>query len=413
MSFNFRAFSIGLTLSVITISQAFASGFRIPEISTIGTGTSNALIANTEELGALPYNPASMSFHDGKGIVVGATMVNYDAKVDPAGGTPTEMNSEENFLIPNLFFMSRGTGNWSFGIAINAPFGLETNWPDNTFPNFGGLDDFETAHSKINMLNTNPNFAYKIDESSSFAIGFDFYDVRELVFNTQSVKISGDGQGYGFNLAYIKKWDNVNFGISYRSAVKTDLKGTFDGSAATVIPASARTAIGVTAELEFPDNWQMGVYWQATDDLGIEFDIERLGWSSFDVVNVVTSSGSTLNSSTNNWEDTTIFRLGFVYDLSPKTKLLFGYASDETGQPDEYFSARVPDADRQLFGIGITHDYDGWTLEAAYNYTDLKNRTVNSATAYVPGNEPNGSTAYNGTYSADVSLISIGFSKHF
>ncbi|MEX2365235.1 MAG: hypothetical protein WD601_01425, partial [Pseudohongiellaceae bacterium] len=47
----------GLTLAG---SHAFASGFRIPEVSTVGTATSNALVANTTETGALAYNPAAM-----------------------------------------------------------------------------------------------------------------------------------------------------------------------------------------------------------------------------------------------------------------------------------------------------------------------------------------------------------------
>ena len=45
--------------ATLGISSAQASGFRVPEISVLGTGTSNALVANTNELGALPYNQSN------------------------------------------------------------------------------------------------------------------------------------------------------------------------------------------------------------------------------------------------------------------------------------------------------------------------------------------------------------------
>ena len=73
---------------------------------------------------------------------------------------------------------------------------------------------------------------------------------------------------------------------------------------------------------------------------------------------------------------------------------------------------RTPDDDRQLFSVGVTHKYEDWTLEAAFMYVDVDTRTVNSATNYVSG-DANGTDAYNGIYSTDVSLISVGFTKPF
>ena len=95
---------------------------------------------------------------------------------------------------------------------------------------------------------------------------------------------------------------------------------------------------------------------------------------------------------------------------------MFGYSIDQKAQPDEYFSARVPDADRQLFSLGMTHDFDGWTLEAAYMHVSTDSRTINSSVTYpkAPGDyDPNGTDAYNGTYESSVNLFSIGLSMKF
>lgn len=387
----------------------YASGFRVPELSTIGTGTSNAVIANTTELGALPYNPAGMSFHEGKGLVGGLTVVNYELSVDPEGGSPTDNIGDENFYIPNVYAMARGNGPWSFGLAVNAPFGLETHWPDETFPSFAGAaDPLEPALSRILMVNINPNFAYRIDDSSSFAFGVDLYNVQDLRFNTQAVKISGKGSGIGFNLGYMKKLGALTLGLSYKSAVEADLKGSYDPSALGSNPSLA------TAKVEFPDMLQIGAHYQVNQAFGIEFDVERTGWSSFDSIEISHASAGLTSptTSTNDWDDAWAYRLGAIYQLSPKTKLLFGYAYDETPQPDAHFSARVPDNDRQLFSVGATHDFGGWTLEGAFMYVTVDDRTVNSSDTFA-GGDPNGTTAYNGEYENTVSLFSIGASMKF
>lgn len=403
MSRNAIRFTSFLSVTLVTLT-AQASGFRIPEISTLGTATSNALVANTTEVGALPYNPAGMTFQTGNIASLGLTYISYDLSVTPDSGTATDTTGKDKFYIPNFFFMVKDTGPWSFGLAINSPFGLETRWPDETFASFAGaLDAAEPETSRILMVNVNPNFAYKIDESSSIAFGLDYYEVRELVFNTQTTKIEGNGSDYGWNIGYQKKLGNLNFGLSYRSRVQVDLSGSLTTS-------SASTA--VRAGIEFPDMLQAGIQFQASDQFGIEFDIEHTGWSTFDTISIKSPLGSTLSTSANNWDDAWAYRLGFIYKLSDSTKLMFGYSLDETPQPDAYFSARVPDNDRQLLSIGVQHSWDTWMFEAAYMHVIVDDRDINSSTALTSA-DANGTSAYNGTYESSVDLLSIGITKKF
>jgi long-chain fatty acid transport protein len=393
------------------ISSVHAAGFRLPEVSVLGVGTSNALVANTDQLGALPYNPANMAFHDKNGLVAGVTYIDYDLKVDTSvqtGGGSYDSTGDNSFWVPNLYVMAPGYGKVSFGLGINAPFGLETGWPVEAFPNFFVStfpDDFgyAPAVSRIEMLNINPNIAYKINPTTSFAIGIDYYDLRDLMLNTQGAKIEGTGQDFGWNIGFTKKLDKWNLGLSYRSSVKVDINGVVNDAA------------GATTSVEFPDMLQFGAYYQATDKWGIELDVERTGWSSFDkLVISIPAAGQTITS-TNKWDDTWAMRLGAIYAINEKTNLLLGYSFDETGQPDEYFSARVPDAERQLFSVGVTHDYGGWTLEASYMYVMLDDRTINQPddSYSVAGQDPNGTDAYNGTYESSVNLLSIGISTKF
>lgn len=403
---------ISLIAAAITttlgISTAQASGFRIPEISILGLGTSNALVANTDELGALPYNPANMAFHDKNGLVAGVTYIGYDLKVDTTvqGSTGGKYDStgDDSFFVPNLYAMAPGYGDWSFGLGITAPFGLETNWAAETFPNVNDVaPDAAPALSQIEMINVNPNFAYKIDDSTSFAIGLDIYDVRDLALNFQTTKLTGGGSGLGWNFGLTKKLGTWNLGLSYRSGVDVDVSGS---------AVQAAGALAAKTTVPFPDMLQFGAHWQATDKFGIELDVERTGWSSFDKIVIDTAVGTT--TSTNNWDDAWAVRLGAIVALSEKTNLLLGYSYDETGQTDKHFSARVPDSDRQLFSVGMTHDFAGWTLEASYMYAAVDDRTF-SGTPYNPlvNSDPNGTNAYDGKYESKVNLLGIGLSTKF
>lgn len=406
-----RAVLLATGLTLIG-SHALASGFRIPEVSTVGTATSNALVANTTETGALAYNPAAMSFHDTDAINAGLTRITYEPKVDPDNGNATGSTGEDSFLIPNAYFMVEGHDNMSFGLAINAPFGLETKWPSGTFGGFGGSSVAETELSRIKMFNVNPNIAWQLDDSSSFAFGLNYYDLDELVFNNQGVDLKGDGGDLGWNIAYQNKLNNnLTVGANYRSAVKVDVSGSFH--AYDHPTAANRTPQAAYSSLEFPDMFQAGIHYQITDSFGMELDVERTGWSSFDKITVVNASGTELTTSTNNWDDTWAYRLGAIYQMNPKTKLMFGYSFDETPQPDEHFSARVPDDDRQLFSLGMTRDFGNWDLELAYMLVDVDDRTVDSNEAYTAGGDPNGTDVYNGTYETDSDLISVGVSMEF
>jgi long-chain fatty acid transport protein len=393
-------------IATIGISSAQASGFRIPEISVLGTGTSNALVANTDELGALPYNPANMAFHDTNGLVAGVTYIGYDLKVDTTvqGGGSYDSTGKDSFWVPNIYAMAPGYGKVSFGLGINSPFGLETGWSADTFPSFAALGPAAAAAapavSRIQMINVNPNIAYEINSTTSFAFGVDYYQLLDLMLNTQGAKIEGTGSDFGWNIGFTKKFDKWNLGISYRSSVEVDINGVVNDS------------VGAATSVEFPDMLQFGAYYQATDKWGIELDVERTGWSSFDkIVISAPAAGLTINS-TNNWDDAWAVRLGAIYAMNAKTNLLLGYSYDESGQTDEYFSARVPDNDRQLFSIGLTHEYSGWTLEAAYMYVMVDDRTFNTTTPPNPA-DANGTSLYNGTYESSVNLLSVGLSTKF
>ena len=397
---NFK-FAVSLVLGSYSILPltAQASGFRIPEISVAGIGTSNALVADTTTPGALPYNPAAMAFHADRNLVAGVMNIRPTTEVTPTGGTATESEGEANVQTPSLYYMDHINQKAAWGVAVNVPFGLETKWPNETFPNYAGpYDSFEPEQSKLEMVNINPNVAYRIDDKTSVAFGIDYYVVRKLTLNTQAIGIEGGGRDHGWNIGIQHVRDAWSFGLSYRSSVLVELDGSVK-----VGP----TKSNASAELKFPSLLQIGARYQINNDWAAEFDIERTGWSSFDTVEIEHTSPGIPNpiNGVHKWSDTTTYRLGGKYQASPVTELRFGYTRDATPQNEEHFSARVPDSDRQTLSVGVAYSLQqvahGLTLEAGYMYIRLDNRAV-SATTFE-----------NGKYESSAHVVGVGVSTRF
>ena len=408
-----------LCCGVLSLS-ATASGFRLPELSITGTALSSAVVANPDLPGALPYNPATMAFQRDGQVIAGVVFIRPDISVDPDLGTASDSQGDDTHPAPNVFVTKHINDDWSWGVGVNAPFGLETKWEAGTFGTFAdvaavtspAIAGLEPEHSKIKMVNINPNMAYQLNAKTSIAFGLDNYRVLDLIFNTQSIKISGDGHGYGWNIGVLHAEKNWSLGLSYRSSVKVDLDGTV-----TAGPESAPA----TAKVEFPSMLQAGGRYKVDQKLAIEFDIEKTGWSSFDAIEIKHSnslvSGNTI-SSVNNWENAMAYRLGATYELSPTDQLLFGYALDETPGNDDYFSARVPGNDRQTLSLGLAHKQDNWTIDFAYMYVKADDRKINSSNSYLTGvatgnTDPNGTDAFNGNYKLTAHLFGIGVNTQF
>lgn len=403
--------------------QAIASGFSVPELSVTGLATSNALVANSKELGAIPYNPAAMAFHENDAISLGAILIQPDLAVDTGSGT-VESDANDLVVAPSIWAHTKISDEWSLGIAVNAPFGLETEWPAGTFDAQYPAGSAIPTTSKLEIVAFSPSIATRISDNLSLAAGLDYYWMKRVDFNsnlnmpgTPNFDLSGDGRGVGFNLSGLYQAGNWSYGISYHSSANINIEGEIKtpDAVADQLGLPSRNAV---SDLELPWRLQLGVRHQTTEKLALEFDITRTGWSTFDQLEVKNEEyGVMLFTSENHWDDANAYRIGMTFDLSAKTQLRAGYTFDETSQDDDYFSPRIPDADRHLFSVGIGHKLaDGWSLEAGYLYVKFNERnftqTANGVHLDNP-DETNGTSAVNGDYEASVQMLAFGISKSF
>ena len=422
--------------SVLTAQQVQASGFAVPELSVLGIGTANALVANPDEPGALAYNPAAIAFHPQSAWSVGALFINPYFSVRTATGKHDSDGAEWHAL-PLVNAAVRIDDKWALGLSVNSPFGLETRWPLGTFPELSSTAPVplgpplgtvtlplsaQPTQSKAEILNFTPTVTYGITDEFSVAAGADIYWAKSAEFNSSLTSVKGDGSGWGFNLSAMYVKDALSLGLSFHSAATVSMDGYYTALNPTLVQIYQGTGgmMGIppsqTASLDLNLPWrlQLGVRYEITDALAAEVDWTRNGWSEFDELSIDLSSGSTLVSDKNGWDDANAYRLGFTYDVREGTQLRFGYSYDETPQGDRYFTPRIPDSDRQLFSLGIAQSLgQGWGLEAGYMYVMNDERNYTGGEAYVPGGPTNGTTAYDGKYEAHAHLLGIGISKQF
>jgi long-chain fatty acid transport protein len=406
---------VGLSTSAPGVCSA--SGFRIPGLTVTGLSLSEALVANPDEVGALPYNPAAMSFHERASLSAGMFFVEPTSSTTPDGDRGRiYADPDSPFFVPNLYAMTPVSQRIAVGLNIIAPFGLETNWRKGTFPAFRGtLAAFEPAKSRLEMLNINPNLSYRLSDKLSVAAGLDYYYVRDATSNSQGALLGGDGHGLTWNVAAFYSLGSWTLGLSYLSPVDVQIDGTFDAT------SSLGFRVNTETELAFPGTLQVGVRHQFSDKLGVEFDVDRTSWSKFrDIVVISKDSvpgagieeGGELGRTTNNWDDTYSFHVGGTYQMTNTVQLRAGYTFEQDPQPESHYSPRYPNAQRHMLSVGIKYAKRRWQVEGGLLYVKWKDRNVKNDAPFV-GGDPNGTSAFNGRYQNSGVMEGISVSVFF
>lgn len=397
-------------------STSFAAGFRLPEQDAAALGMASAFVGQADSPAAVWYNPAGMIQLDGTRISGGTigiypVLTHENNTVNP--GT-TDVSERGVHLPIHLYATHRLNDSIAFGVGVNNPFGLATDWGPNS------STQYVATFSKVLTTEVNPNIAYKLNDSMSVAFGVAYVHLRATLEKTVNVilpgpillgdhnfRLSGDGDGWGLNAAALYKMaPNVNVGLSYRSRVKIDV----DGDVGLTGGPAATSATGQTS-ITLPDLIQLGVSYKASDKLTVNADIDYTMWSTYDRI-VVTSSNTNFNTTDEKqWHDVWCLRIGGQYQLSDQWKLRAGYVYDKNPVNESYFETRTPDSDRQGISIGTGYAIGNMTVDLAYMYLRFNSRTIDSSQADDDANPLTPADSLNGTYKslAHLAGITIGY----
>ena len=423
-------------LIAVTSSNTFASSFALIEQSVSGMGSAYAIgSAGIDDASTIFFNPAGMSrlhgshasgglhlviadteFKDGRGI--------YTPGLPGIGGTPypnqgkTKDDTDLAVAVPSGYLSHQYSDKVWFGIGINAPFGLETDYSNNW------VGRYHSIKSELLTININPSMAFKINDKVSLGFGVSaLYADGELTNAIDGgllvgapgaidgkVKLTGDDWGYGFNTGLLlQPTQNTRVGLHYRSEIDLTLDGDAKVSRLTgpLVPFNGKQ--DAKLDVTLPDTVSLSGYYGISRRWAIMADVTWTQWSDIEALKTKLQDGSQ-SVSVWNYDDSFRYAIGAEYRYNQAWMFRTGVAYDESPVPgaDER-SPRVPDNDRTWLTFGTTYRYSpAITFDFGYAHlfvNDPKLKNVSDNFDPTAG-QPTGAHRVSGKYDASVDILS-------
>ncbi|MDP1634333.1 MAG: outer membrane protein transport protein, partial [Gallionellaceae bacterium] len=381
--------SVACALQLMS-GNASASAFALIEQSS-GLGNSFAGgAAAAEDAATIFFNPAGMSRLKGSQVTVAASFIDSSAKFSDTGSAGAALqtaggdggNAGGLAVVPNTYFVTDVEPYLKFGLGINVPFGLATEY-DPTW-----IGRFQAVKSKIETININPSLSYEASDSVSLGIGLNYQRITgELtsavnysaaaaqaaadpstdpayvpaltaLAGAQSEGVStikGDDTAWGYNLGVLfNVTPQTRVGMAYRSKIKYTLKGTVSfADVPVLLSASPLLANGdVVLPITMPDSFSISGFHQTGNGWDIMADATWTGWSVLQEMKIDRSNGSNVLTVQEKWKDTWRVALGATWHYNEQWLARIGTAYDQTPMSDTYRTARIPDNDRTWISVG-------------------------------------------------------------
>jgi len=455
----------GLILAV-GAGQAFGAAFILQENS--GSGQGNAYAggaAASEDADTVWTNPAGMQRLKTPQVAVAVNFITPSMKFSDNGGSlPAQSqtlggnggDAGSLNVVPNMYLVVPITKQWHFGLGINAPFGLVTEYDG------GWMGRFQAIKSDVKTININPAISYQFGD---FAVGAGVnYQQIKATFTQNAnysaallqaaitagikpgtptfgaiaastpglesnVNINGDDSSWGWNVGFEWRPDGLSrFGAAYRSAIKYNVTGNASFNNPTLpstIPPSLAPTVGllaagvnsqflynsgVNADIKVPPFANVSYFTQLKDSRwDLMADVQWTGWSTIQDLTFNRTNGSPLQSTPENFKDVWRLSAGANYRYTDQWMYRMGVAWDQTPVQDQYRTARLPDSDRFWLSGGVQYKFNpALKFDLGATYIFVKNGNIYEMGSTNLGQPP--SVAQNGlldgTYKNNVIIVS-------
>lgn len=414
---------------VFVVTQAQAAGYYLQEQSVRGAGRAYSGEVAGQGVDALWWNPAAIA-RSGREVYVGAHAVFVDATVEnqgstitypggvtlPVQGEPRAFNPIQNGVAPNFAIATPVGERFALGLSVAAPFNFTTEYRNNSWARYDALT------SRLTTADIQLSGAWQAADWLDVGLGVSAqYTEAKLSTAYPNLspalpdgvsQLSGDGWDFGWSAGAQMHFGDLTLGASYRSAMEHDLEGRVLVMGLAGPLAGANLDIGGGATFTTPWIATLGARWQATDKLAVTAQAQRIGWSEFDAIEVsYPGGGETLFQG---YDDTTSGGVGLEYAVNDRLTLRTGVQYDPTPTPDEARTARVPDGDRWLYGVGATAKVtDRMSVDAALAYIDFEPTEIRHDTVFYEGTPAATTTRLRGEVQGEGYVLSVGLRSSF
>lgn len=384
------SFWLGLAL-VSTHQVTEAAGFALSEQSGSGLGNAFAgAAAVAEDASTIFFNPAGMTYLEGRQIVGAVNLINVRGNFDNQGSQAARnpsLNGEGGNLgsfaaIPNLYYKQDINDQLKIGLGIGSPFGLKTEYDNNW------IGRFQAIKSELKTVNINPSLAWKLNDQWSLGFGVsamwaqaELTSAVNLGAAESSIKTKGDDWGFGYNLGAIYQvTPDTRLGLAFRSKVDQHLKGEAR-SPFTLANASPSSTLNtdITADLSLPETLSLSSFSRLDDRWELLTDITWTRWSRFKALSIMRDNGSNtaIGTTQEHWNNTLRYSVGLNYHYSDTLKLKAGIAYDQEAIDKQHRTPRIPGNDRIWLSLGASWQYSHETkLDVGYAHLFIQEASI-------------------------------------
>lgn len=405
---------------------SFGSGFAIIEqsASSIGSAFSDNGAA-IDDASVMYFNPAGMSAVEGTDLTLGGHLIMPTFEFDNSGsailpaGIPLSGGDGGNggvaAFVPNAYYKTDAGEKAAWGIGINAPYGLTTEY-DSSW-----IGRYHAIKTELVNLNINPSVSFKVSDKIALGAGLNASYVEAdltsaIDFGTilgvapqaldGRARIEGDDWAAGYNVGLLlTPREECALSLSYRSKIEHTLEG--DASFRVPGPATALQAMNMfvntsgEADLTLPQTVALGLTHTFAKKFTAMANVMWTGWSDFEELRVKFGSNQPDSVTDESWEDTWRYALGLQYQHTEKLALRIGAAYDETPVPDaNHRTPRIPDADRTWLSLGAGYQVSkDMSIDLGYThlfFNDSRLQQLGSTGDYL-----------NGSYEGSAEIASI------
>lgn len=423
------AAAVAAALFTLVAGHAYGAGFALQEESASGLGNAFAGgAAAAEDASSMSVNPATLSKIGSTQIVAGVHLITPSFKFKDNGSAAAAFQPLGNdggdggstVAVPNLYLAVPVNRALTFGLGINVPFGLVTEYNDDFLGRFQGIK------SEVKTININPALSWQVNDRLALGAGVSWQRidanfssmvnysgamaqaastaaaqglipaslVTSIVGATTGLqsktRVDADDSAWGWNVGLL--WDLnslTRVGASYRSSIKYKGKGnvSFDNPTPQV-PAELAPVVGqlsqqvntlalfnggITADIELPPIANVSIFQSFNDRWDWMADVQWTGWSTLENLTFVRTNGAILQSTPENFDDVWRFSAGASYKLDDRWKLRSGVAFDQSPVNDTDRTVRLPDGDRIWLTGGARYTFSPqlkFDLGLAYIFID-------------------------------------------
>lgn len=385
--------TLGFAIGGALVSPpASASGFQVNEntVKAMGRAYAGRETAGND-VSVVMNNPAAMADFNTYALQVDATAIDPSFKFHGTGtdaiGFPLSGGNGGDggdlSGVPAISFIAPIAQDWRLGFAINAPYGLKTEYND------GWMGRYQALKSSLKTIDLTGSVSWAV--SPEFALGFSVIaqqataDLGNAVnlgavmaappfnlaptFLPQSadgaVRVRGDDWEWGWQLgAQWKPTAQDTLGVSYRSRITHHINGqawfTVPQSVAFVLsqpglpPLFQNTA--ASAELATPASVSMSYWHKTLGPVSWGAELAWTGWDSFR--NLAIDFSNPYQPDVDqpfNWRNTWFGSVGADYQVNNEWTLRGGLGYDQTPTRDSTRDPRLPDGNRTWLSFGATY----------------------------------------------------------